>query len=43
MGPRICSDMNKLRAALAILTDETKDIAIRLDESIKMVSGMGKI
>lgn len=42
MGPRICSDMNKLRAALAILTDETKDIAIRLDESIKMVSGMGK-
>ena len=42
MGPRICSDMDKLRAALAILTDETKDIKMRLNESIDMVSGIGK-
>lgn len=41
-GPRMCSDMDKLRNALATLLDENKPIAKRLDEAIGLVSGMGK-
>ena len=41
-GSRICSDMEKLRKALAILLDESHDVDKRLDEAVMMVSGMGK-
>ncbi|MBI4764660.1 MAG: DUF1016 family protein [Deltaproteobacteria bacterium] len=41
-GPRMCSDMAKLRIALAMLLNETEPLAKRLDEAIQMVSGMGK-
>ncbi|MCK4872881.1 MAG: DUF1016 family protein [Phycisphaerales bacterium] len=41
-GSRMCADMDKLREALAILGDETKSVADRLDQGPKMVPGMGK-
>lgn len=41
-GPRMCSSMTKLRKALGILVDETKQVDDRLNKAIKMVSGMGK-
>lgn len=41
-GPRMCSDIPRLREALSILLDECKPVEERLDEVISMVSGMGK-
>lgn len=45
-GPEICSDMKRLRTALAVLVDESRPIQIRLDElqpgGRAAVSGMGK-
>ena len=41
-GPRMCTDMDRLRDALAILVDESQPVAERLDRAIEMVSGMGK-
>jgi len=41
-GPRMCTDMDKLRDALAMLVDETQSVADRLDKGTEMVSGMGK-
>jgi hypothetical protein len=41
-GPRICSDMDRLREALWILVDESKPVADRLDAANSMISGMGK-
>ena len=41
-GSRICANMDRLREALAILVDEGKPIADRLDMVVKKVSGMGK-
>lgn len=41
-GPRLCTDMNRLRDALAILVDEAQPVAERLNRTIEMVSGMGK-
>jgi len=41
-GPRICSDMPKLRKALGILVDETRSVEVRLDKVTNMVSGLGK-
>lgn len=41
-GSRICADMGKLRKALTILTDESQPLALRLDRSVEMISGMGK-
>jgi hypothetical protein len=41
-GPKMCSDMMKLREALAVLVNETENIAERLDRAINMVNGMGK-
>jgi hypothetical protein len=41
-GPRICSDMEKLRDALSILVDESKPIAGRLDAAYNMISGVGQ-
>jgi len=39
---RLCSDMEQLRAALAILVDETTLVNSRLDQVTQMVTGMGK-
>lgn len=41
-GPRMCSNMVKLRKALATLLNEVKPVPERLDEAIELVSGMGK-
>ena len=41
-GPRMCSDMAKLRKALATLLNESESVSKRLDEAIEKVSGMGK-
>ncbi len=41
-GPRMCSDMGRLREALGLLVDETRPVADRLDDAVRMVSGMGK-
>jgi hypothetical protein len=41
-GPRMCSDIAKLRKALATLLNESEPVFKRLDEAIDMVSGMGK-
>jgi hypothetical protein len=41
-GGRICSNMNQLRSALAVLLDEQKPIAIRWNSVVKSVPGMGK-
>lgn len=41
-GPRMCSNMGKLRKALAALINEAEPVSERLDEAIEMVSGMGK-
>lgn len=41
-GSRMCADMDKLRQALAILADETRSVADRLDQGPEMVPGMGK-
>src|SRR4051794_7479833 len=41
-GPRMVSDMPKLRQALQVLLDESQDISHRLDTAIGMVYGMGK-
>ncbi len=41
-GPRMCSDMAKLREALAILVDESKAVDQRLNRSTEMISGMGR-
>lgn len=41
-GPRMSSDMAKLRKALATLLNEAVPVSKRLDEAIEMVSGMGK-
>ena len=41
-GPKICGDMDKLRAAMLTLADEGKPIAERLDEVVGSVSGMGR-
>jgi hypothetical protein len=41
-GPRMVSDMAKLREALRGLLDESQDISHRLDRAIGMVYGMGK-
>ncbi len=41
-GPRMCSNLPKLRTALATLLNEAKPVSERLDEAIEMVSGMGK-
>lgn len=41
-GPRMCSDMGKLRKALATLLNETEPVSRRLDAVIEKVSGMGK-
>jgi hypothetical protein len=41
-GPRICSDMGKLRKALTTLLNEAEPVSERLDKAIEMVSGMGK-
>lgn len=39
---RLCSNMDQLRNSLALLADESKPIADRLDKAIDMVKGMGK-
>lgn len=39
---RMCSNMEKLRAALVILVDESRPVNNRLDEVTEMVYGMGK-
>jgi hypothetical protein len=41
-GPLMCSNMNQLRTALAVLLDEARPVAERLDEATEMISGMGK-
>lgn len=41
-GTRMCSDMDTLRKALLILMDEKQKVDNRLDQAVKMVSGMGK-
>lgn len=41
-GPRICADMKRLREALAVLLDEQKLIAKRLNEVVESVPGMGR-
>jgi hypothetical protein len=41
-GPRMCSDMAKLRSGLKTLVDDNLPVEGRLDEAIEMVSGMGK-
>lgn len=41
-GPRMCSDMMKLREALSMLVNDAQPVEKRLDEAIDMVSGMGK-
>jgi hypothetical protein len=41
-GPRMCSDMGKLRKALALLLNEAEPLPKRLDKATEMVSGMGK-
>ena len=41
-GPRMCSNMAKLRKALATLLNEADPVSERLDDAIEMVSGMGK-
>ena len=41
-GPRMVSDMPKLREALGILLDESREISHRLDLATGMVYGMGK-
>lgn len=41
-GPRMCSNMSKLRKALTVLLNEAQPVSERLDEAIQMVSGMGK-
>ena len=38
----MCSNMAKLRKALATLLNEAEPVSERLDEAIEMVSGMGK-
>lgn len=41
-GPRMCSDIDKLREGLSILLDESEPIVDRLDKAIDMIPGMGK-
>lgn len=41
-GNRICADMDRLRATLAAVLDETRPLVQRLDQAIDTVSGMGK-
>lgn len=41
-GPHICSDMARLREALALLQDERKPLSERLDTIVQKVRGMGK-
>lgn len=41
-GSRLCSDMDKLRQALAILVDESRPITSRFEEPISMIKGMGQ-
>lgn len=42
MGPRICRDMPRLRAALDVLLDEGRPIDARVDHAVERISGMGK-
>lgn len=41
-APRVCSDMPRLRKALAVLLDEKEPVASRLDKVFKLVPGMGR-
>lgn len=41
-GSRMCSNLARLRTALAILLNEAEPVSDRLDKAIEMVSGMGK-
>src|SRR5690554_483775 len=41
-GSRMCSDIDRLRQALAILVDEKQPVAGRLDKATGMVPGMGR-
>ena len=41
-GSRMCADMDKLRAALAMLVSEELPVADRLDKAIGMVLGLGR-
>lgn len=41
-GPRMCSDMMKLREALSTLVNDAQPVEKRLDKTTEMVSGMGK-
>jgi hypothetical protein len=41
-GPRMCSNMGKLRKALTVLLNAAQPVSERLDEALQMVSGMGK-
>lgn len=41
-GPKMCSDMTRLRDALALLFDESRHIEVRFDKAVDMIPGMGK-
>ncbi len=42
LGPRICGEMDRLRAALDVLHDNDRSIKDRVDEAVGNVPGMGK-
>ena len=42
LGPRMCHDMESLRAALAVLLDESRPIEKRYDYAIGSVNGLGR-
>lgn len=41
-GPRMCQDMNQLRAALHLLIYSKKPVAERYDQAVQSIPGMGR-